>query len=213
MSVTVITPSIRPKGLEIVQNSLSKQTMQDFEWLTEVGIPEKGHDLNESYNKMLKRAKGELIVFYQDWIKIPKDGLEKFWEAYKDEPKFYTAPVGKVKNKDFTGEPEWDWRNHPESNMDWKRWEIDWGAAPLEALKDIGGFDEALDQYWSFDNVNTGLRAREGGYEFGIIRNNKAIAYDHDEFNDHPFRSRYNPDFHNQRLDKIRKGEVEINYI
>jgi hypothetical protein len=50
MKISVISVSIRPKGLEITQKCLAKQIFQDFEWITELSVPEKGHDLNKAYN-------------------------------------------------------------------------------------------------------------------------------------------------------------------
>lgn len=204
--ISVITPSIRPEGLIVVQECLGSQTFTDFEWLTEIGLG-KEHDLNKAFNRMLLRAKGELVVFYQDYIKIENDGLQKFWEAYqKNKDTFFTAPVGKTKNwKDV----EWDWREAG-GDAAWNRWEIDWAAAPLWALIEIGGFDEALDEFWSFDNVNTGFRASLSGYKFTNLSDNKAIAYDHDAYQPHPFRKAYNPMFHSQRLRDIEMGNVVI---
>lgn len=162
---------------------------------------------------MLRRAKGELIVSYQDFIKIKDDGLERFWKAYQEnKDTFFTAPVGKTNKTDFTGNPKWDWRKHPESRMDWTMWEIDWGCAPLSALKQIGGFDEELDKFWSFDNVNVGCRADLAGFKFGCIKDNEAVAYDHDAFIQHPFRAKYNPSFHNERLELFRHG-YKLSYI
>lgn len=208
MRVTVITPSIRPKGLEITQKCLQEQTFKDFEWLTEIGLGQK-HDFNKAMNRMLKRAKGELIVILQDYIKIPEDGLQKFWESYQNDTNtFLTAPVGKVKTLDYDGKIKWDWRNQPEAKMNWTMWEIDWGACPKEAIYKIGGFDEELDQYWSFDNVNVGCRADLAKYKFLNVIDNKALAYDHDAFIPHPFRKDYNPDFHNERLDEFRRGKT-----
>lgn len=179
--------------------------MQDFEWLVEVGLTNtEGSDLNAAYNRMIRRAQGELVVSVQDYIKIPEDGLEKFWQAHKEDEKFYTAPVGKVPNE--RADPYWDWRNHQEGDVNWKQWEIDYGAAPFEALKDIGGFDERLDECWGFDNVNVGLRAKLAGYEFGNVSDNKAVAIDHDFHMDHPHRDKRNPDLHNRLLNDIRRN-------
>jgi hypothetical protein len=89
-------------------------------------------------------------------------------------------------------------------------WEIDWGAAPLDALKKIGGFDEALDQYWSSDNVSVGHRANLAGYKFKCLTDNRAIALDHDAFMEHPFRKNYNPSFTNERLRDVEMEEVKI---
>lgn len=204
--ITVCTPSIRPEGLALTQASLQSQTFQDFEWLVEIGLPP-AHDLNAAYNRMLRRAKGELVVSLQDFIRLEKDGLQKFWDAYQEFPDtFFTAPVGKT--LDWT-EIKWDWRDS-DAVMEWNRWEIDWGAAPLKALKAIGGFDEALDEYWSSDNVSVAHRANLNGYKFMNLRENKAVAFDHDEVIKHPFRDRYNPAFNNERMQQVERKEINL---
>lgn len=208
--ISVITPSIRPEGLKIVQNCLQEQDMNDFEWLVEIGLPKTGHDLNKAFNKMLKRARGELVVFYQDYIKIKENGLSTFWAEYKKRPDYFlTAPVGKT--LEYEAEAQFDWRKGNYKDVDFAHWEIDWGSAPLSALKEIGGFDEELDKYWSCDNPNVGCRADLAGYKFANI-DNIAVAIDHDKIETHPFRQNYNPQFNNQRLEQFRRG-LKINYI
>ena len=187
--ISVITPSIRPKGLAMVQRCLERQTFKDFEWLVEIGFNNK-FDLNSAMNRMVKRAKGELLVFYQDYIKIQDDGLEKFWNSYQEKKAFYTAAVND------------DWRKTGLGKRNWQEWEIDWGACPKDAIIEIGGFDEELDKYWGFDNVNAGLRADMAGYDV-ICIDNPAIGIKHE---DAPMKKLRNPDFHNQRLDEIRQG-------
>lgn len=209
--ISVISVSIRPKGLEITQKSLAQQTFKDFEWIQEISIPEKGHDLNAAYNRALKRCKGELVVSLQDYIKITPRYLENFWKAYQENPDtFFTAPVGKVDNLDFKGSPRWDWRAYSDAKPDWRTWEIDSAAAPLAALVKIGGFDEELDGHWSCDNVNVGCRADKAGYKFKHIFDNPAIAYDHDAFMEHPFRKDFDPQFNAYRMRQFEMGEVII---
>lgn len=218
MKISVITPTIRPEGLKVIQESLQRQTLTDFEWLVEVGIPGKGHDLNAAFNRMLKRAKGELIVFYEDYTKILDDGLERFWRSYQEHPDtFFTSPLGKVSN--WNEEPMGDWRSNKQSNDQqdytdcyWNTWEIDWGAAPKDALFAIGGFDEELDKYWSCDNVNVGCRADLAGYKFKCLFTNPAVAYDHDKHMNHPFRQKFHPSFNNERMDQFRRG-LRVNYL
>lgn len=222
MKISVVTPTIRPQGLQITQNGLQAQTFNDFEWLVEVGIPGRGHDLNAAYNRMLKRAKGELVVSLQDFIKIPPDYLQKFWDAYQEHPRtFFTAPVGKVDNLDFNPPAKWDWRAWSEKAVPpdtkylpgkWDCWEIDSGSAPLAALKEIGGFDEELDKAWSSDNVNVACRADIAGYEFKNLFHNPALAYDHDAFMPHPFREKYKPSLNTQRMAMFRGG-MTISYL
>ncbi len=219
MKISVITPSIRPKGLEITQKSLANQTFTDFEWLVEIGL-KREHDLNKGFNKMLKRAKGELIVFLEDFTSVKPDYLQKWWDAHLKYPDtFFTAPLGKTQNLEYQPPVQWDWRawTHKEGESEfmpctWNTWEIDNGACPLEALKKIGGFDEQLDKYWSCDNVNTGCRADLAGYKFLNYFGNPAIAYDHDAFMPHPFRKDFNPSFNNERMKQFRAG-LKINYV
>lgn len=202
MKISVICPTIRPESLKMVYDCLRNQTFQEFEFLVEVSFPERGHDLNASFNKMLRRAKGELIVFYEDYMKIPDNGLQQFWTAYKEFPNTcFTAPVGKTSD---WKEIKWDWRAYPEADMAWNRLELDWGAIPLEALKKIGGFDENLDKFWSADNVSVGKRLEQFGYKFARLIDNKAIAFDHDAHSDHPFRKNYNPEYINELLESYK---------
>lgn len=213
MKISVLTPSIRPEGLAITQKCLEKQTFQDFEWIQAVSLRNRGHDLNWTYNDMLKRAKGTLIVSLQDYISVPPDYLEKFWNEHEKHPRgFITAPVGKVENLDFKPPAKWDWRAYEDAKPKWDCWEIDSGCAPKSALFEIGGFDEELDLFWSCDNVNVGYRAMLAGYEFYNLFSNPAIAYDHDAFIEHPFRKQFKPSFNKRRMEDFEKG-LKINYL
>ncbi len=217
--ISVVTPSIRPDGLNITQKCLAGQTFKEFEWLVEIGLKNE-HDLNKAFNKMLKRAKGELIVFLEDYTAVPPDYLQKWWDAYQKHPDtFMTAPLGKVSNLDYQPPANWDWRawKHKEGDGDfipcnWDTWEIDNGAAPLKCLQNIGGFDEELDKHWSCDNLNAGCRAELAGYKFLNYFGNPAIAYDHDAFMPHPFRANFKPIFNNMRMDEFRNG-LKIDYL
>lgn len=201
--ISVVTPSIRPSGLEVVRNSLTKQSFQDFEWLVEINTTGE-HDLNAAFNKMLKRAEGDLIVFYQDYIKIEEDALQKFWEFHVEHPDtLFTAPVGKVVN--WGDNPVFDWRTET-TEISWNQCELDWGAIPKKILDEIGGFDERLDEWWSFDNVSVGKRAQLCGYKFACLPEVKAIALDHDFHMKHPFREKYNPSAVNQILNSYESN-------
>lgn len=203
MRISVCTPSIRPEGLKITQECLSKQTFQDFEWLVEIGIPERGCDLNAAYNRMLRRAKGDLIVSLQDYTKVQDDFLGICWNEYQwAKDTFFTVAVGKTMDWE---EVEWDWRKEKRP-INWMEWEIDCGFAPLKALKEIGGFDEELDKGWSYDNVNVGLRAEMAGYKFEICDLTRAVAFCHNRVIEHPFLKQQDAILHNNRLDEIRQG-------
>lgn len=202
----------------MMKKCLEEQTLQDFEWLVEVGLTNRGHDLNQAFNKMIRRAKGELIVFYEDYTKIRPDGLERFWKAYQENPgTLFTAPLGKVDAWDE--QPRWDWRAWTKepvvgdyTDCRWQTCELDWGAIPKAILYDIGGFDEELDKHWSCDNVNVGKRADLAGYKFKCVFTNPAVAIDHDKIMEHPFRDKFKPSFNNERMMLFEAG-LKIDYL
>ena len=213
MKISVLSVSIRPAGLEVVQKSLVEQSFTDFEWLCELGLGVKP-DLNKAMNKMLRRVKGDLVVFLQDYIKIPPNGLEKFWSWYQAHSKtLFTAPVGKTLDWSSV---VWDWR----ANGTWRiiepaAWEIDWAAAPLKAFYDVGGFDEDFDRGWSWENANLAMRAQKAGYKFIVMTENKAVAYDHDAVMEHPFRDKIpnNDTLAEIKRDAIEKGDWKLSYL
>lgn len=212
VKITVVTPSIRPEGLKITKQCLDEQMFKDFEWITEVNETGK-HDLNTAYNRMLRKAKGEVVVSLQDYTKVSPIYLHNIWECYKKHPRaFVTMPVGKVDNLEYKPPAKWDWRayrNDETKNIrdcEWNCWEIDSGFAPLFALKEIGGFDEVLDGVWSGDNVNVGCRAQLAGYEFKCLFDNPALAYDHDAFIEHPFRKSFDGSLNTKRMAMFRGG-------
>jgi GT2 family glycosyltransferase len=212
IKISVLTPTIRPKGLETTRKCLMEQTFRDFEWLVDINCTGE-HDLNASYNRLIKRAKGELIVSLQDYITIEPDALQKLWEVYQSEPDtFFTCPVGKIDPSCDDCSYQWDWRNSPQAQMDWRMWEIDFGACPKDALYKIGGFDEEIDGHWSMDNVNVGCRANLAGYKFKCLRDIKGVAFDHDKAEKHPFRDNYEPIYCNMRMQDFEMG-LKINYL
>ena len=131
MNISVITPTVRPDGLEIVEKCLKRQTNQDFEWIiahpekysmdiikfmganakyTNVIDPpkEKGDfwTLCKGWNKAYSQANGELIVNIQDMVWFPPDTLERFWFHYQANPRILVSAVGDHYDKlDERGEP------------------------------------------------------------------------------------------------------------
>ena len=203
MKISVLTPTIRGEaGLKPVRESLKKQTFKDFEWLIEEHDPKEPPDFNKAMNRMIKKSKGELLVIVQDYIEIPENGLQSFWEAYKPDIA-HTAPVIK--------EGKEDWRVHRE-DCNYMEWECDYGSIPRKMMVEIGGFDEELDNQWGFDNVNVGLRIELAGYKIKCLTDNRATVIDHNKIIEHPYQKLRNPDFHNNRLQEIRQG-LKLNYV
>lgn len=114
--VSVITPSVRPAGLEMVGHCLYRQTEQNWEWL--ISLPEgKAHEvqttdprvrvltdpparpgdfyrLNRAWNQLVAQARAQLLVFAVDWIWFEQDAIERFLGTYRENPKaVVTAPA------------------------------------------------------------------------------------------------------------------------
>lgn len=207
-NISVISPSIRPEGLAVVFGTLKKQELNGitFEWLPRLSIPGKKPDLAYQMNCALKEAKGELVVFLQDWIKINPRGLQSFWDAYIKEPEYcLTSPVGKIKeierfagfevSDDALGNKNihWDWRAHREfEDLEYHMWEIDWGCGPKDIMLKAGLFDESFDDGFGWENVDLAYRIEKAGGKFACLKDNLSVAYDHDFNIEHPFKGKPN---------------------
>ncbi len=213
MKISVISPSIRPEGLAVVEDTLRDQTFTDFEWLPKLSVPGPVPDLCRAFNECLKKAKGELVVFLEDYTKIQSDGLERFWKLYQQDSQVgWTSPLGKTSDwQDAT----WDWRKERMngSYIAWNEFEIDWGCIPLRAIMDVGGFDEDYDSGFSWENVDLGYRLFKAGWGFRVDTQNLAVAWDHDKFTPHPYRHKPNRDLWVGKRREIDDGKVRMPYL
>ena len=214
MRISILSPTIRGlQALRPIEQSLRDQTVQDFEWLVEFGDG-RTHTLNRDFNTMLRRARGELVVFAEDYLWFPPDGLQKFWDAYQAYPKtFFTAPVPKAQSYcEIKSVLMWrppvveEWRSEAGGMIGSRNWECDWAAAPLQALKDLGGFDEWMDAAWSNDSSNLAFRAHLAGWLFWNLKDNPAMGLNHDAIWAHPFRHKHDPERANRRNIEFEQG-------
>jgi glycosyltransferase involved in cell wall biosynthesis len=210
--VTVLTPSFRKKGLKTVEESLKNQTYKNFEWIVQFSNPVKGCDLCHQLNLGLKKAKGEWIVMLQDYMKAPRNGIERFLEEANDT----RLITGSVPVTTDWQNIKYDWRDwHEPGPIEPFQWEANWAIAPRQAFFDVGGYDEEYDSYWSNENVNIAERMAMIGYAFWIQPDNKAVHFLHDEFEKHPWRHKFNPEFHNRVMEETRNGTrpVKLHYL
>lgn len=212
MRITVITPSIRPEGLSQIFKTLTGKLKEDMEWLPRLSVPREKTDLASQMNRAVEEAQGELIVFLQDWIKIRPDALDIMWKFYKDNPNTaWTSPVGKVATKqelihaNFSLEDKsvkWDWRPYRQE-VKFNEWEIDWGAAPRQAIVDAGLFEERYDDGFGWENVDLAYRMSKNGVQFKCDSSNLSIALDHDAIERHPYKDKSNADLWQKRKEVI----------
>jgi len=182
--ISIITPTVRPEGLDLVRKALKRQTFKDWEWIV-VGkqniwnyMENKWNDdypfywyeepklnkddlwaLNKAYNKALFQAKGELIVSWQDYTYAKPDALEKFWFHYQNEPKTLITAVGNKYADDKWIVKTWqDPREREDQGTFYPCFfndiEFNLCSIPEEALYAVGGFDESLDKFYGMDGFS-----------------------------------------------------------
>ena len=181
--ISVITITKRDGWQELAEKSLEAQTYKDFEYIVvyEPNVqvvdfpnlpnfkwvkapPKTRHsNLNASNNAGLREANGEYVMFYQDFIELEPDTIEKLLSNIDDNTLITTATINPDGNKDqrYTG-IDGIREINPEE------WETNVGMAPMKVMRDLGGFDEEYDDGWSWDNVNVACRAELLGCKFLI---------------------------------------------
>lgn len=206
--ISIITPSVRKEGLDIVAKSIQKQTHEDWEWLIgssfDPEIPwatwvkddfEGGFwTLNRIYNKLFQEAKGDIIVSLQDHIYIPPMGLESFYDSFIAlQGKGLVSGVGdQYKSLDALGKPTDKIWNDPRKSKEqhpgsfyqchWNDVEWNWAVMPKQAIIDVGGMDEGLDHLgYGGDQLQLMQRLNDlGNYSFWLDRTNESYTVRHD---------------------------------
>lgn len=240
VNISVITPTIRPEGLALLDKCLKKQTFLSYEWL--IGSPFKPKvdfkhrwvqddftggvwTLNRIYNKLIREAKGELIVSIQDFIWFPYDTLEAFWFWYKEKgDKWCTTGSGHIYDQlDKYLKPYnmiWEdprrqgMRKHG-SNYECMHedCEANFCAWPKQMFYDVGGWDEQLDfTGYGMDNLSVSERANDLGYRFWIDHTIECKGFRHerpkDWDNKHNMHGAYN-----KRKDELKGVWPKLSYL
>ena len=127
--ITIVTPSVRLEGLEMVMRCLKRQTFKAFEWLivspfsvveldreldhfdyTHIEEPSKNegdyYNLNKAWNETFRQARGDLVVSIVDLLWFPSDVLERLWIHYTQNPKVCISTVGNQYEVVENGKPE-----------------------------------------------------------------------------------------------------------
>lgn len=168
--ISVITPSIRPEMLPIVEKCLKRQEFTDWEWIVTSPVeitsvtptlllkdPPRASDdfysLCKGWNQAFSRAKGELIVNIQDGIWFDPSVLGKFWFHYTEHPRILVSAVGHQYDKlDELGKPYNPVWHDPRTKLgvtfeEVPPSEVEFAmcSVPKQALLECGGFDEEYD--------------------------------------------------------------------
>ena len=121
MKISIVTPTVRKGGVDILTKCLQKQTFphSEFEWIISspkpfdvwtqdarlpchvilikekpLPKPEWHYGLNHAWNRMFRECKGELIVSIVDLTWVAPDCLERFWNHYIINPKACISGIG-----------------------------------------------------------------------------------------------------------------------
>lgn len=202
--ITVITPSIHPDRLDILDRSLKRQTFKDFEWIVvgpdkmNIGLGtfvkeppmDKGdfYCLNKAWNKAFAEAKGDLIVSYQDNIWIPPDTLERLNFHFEDKPNALIGTIGhQYSDLDDKGIPiNMTWRD-PRARGDLgvfyetqpSEIEFSFCSVPKKAIYDVGGLDEIYDIGPAVGEKEMCWRMDKIGYKFYLDQSIEYKALQH----------------------------------
>lgn len=171
--------------------------------------PKAVSNLNASLNHGLKLCTSRYVVFYQDFIELPKDCLARLLKAaeFFEGRAFITTLT-----TDETGRPE----GNRYTGADVLRpclpeeWEANVAIAPLDAIRALGGFDEEYDNGWSWDNVNLAERAAMLGYEFYCDETNRPRLHPHVKEPEANPRLLPNGEFHARRMSDIKSGTLPL---
>lgn len=198
--ISVIFVTNRYCYKEILADNMNRQTFRDFEVIVADENYNGGYSIfdvhfkprqklildawnvNKAYNDCLDRARGELLVFLQDYIWIPADGLQRFWDDYQKYPDALITGVGHKWNDTFTSIVEEDRRaNGPEgvhvTDYMATAWELNWAACPRAIMP---RFDERMDAYYGGENLYIQRKACLSGARMVIDRSNVCKAFSQD---------------------------------
>lgn len=203
IKVSVVTPTIRPDGLPLVEKALAHQNFKDFEWLIgspfkpKVAIPHRWvrdnyiggfWTLNRIYNQLFRKAKGEIIVTWQDYIWAPPEALQKFVAAVKRT----FSPVSGVGDQyakvdellrlydKVWADPRKTSRYGSFYECTWKDCEWNFAAFPRALIFVIGGMDEELDfRGYGGDQYQVCERWNDAGISFYLDQANESFTLRH----------------------------------
>lgn len=225
--VSIVTPTIRTGWWNLMAHNIKEQTYKNIEWIIVDDYKEDRSKLASEYaskfnlniryvrgkksavkrsyglcnanNTGLLEAKGELLVILQDFIVMPKRGIEMYVDVYRRNPNALIAGTDymyksriepNIKSEDwFNGETdvrgEFVWKNirnqgtgtRPSDNP--YEFEQNYCAIPMHIAKKLNGWWEFYDEGLGFDNTSFAYRALKMGYKLLIDDTNVCYGIDH----------------------------------
>jgi hypothetical protein len=206
-AISVVTPSVRPEGLKVVEECLRRQTTQDFEWV--VVMPRKKHQdvhvkpdllladppkkdsdfytLCKGWNLAFSKCSGDLVVSIQDQIWFAPDALERLLSHYKNNSKALVACIGHQYGRIEDNKPQglvWE-DPRVRTNLGTfyetmpSEMEMTFCSIPKQALIDCGGIDEEYDKGAAVGEKEMCWRLDKLGYKFYLDQSIEYRALHH----------------------------------
>lgn len=225
--VSIITPTIRTGWWNIMAHNIKEQTYKNIEWIIVDDHKEDRSKLASEYaakynlniryvrgkkravkrtyglcnanNTGLQEAKGELMVILQDFIIMPKRGIEMYVDVYRRNPNAIIAGTDfmyKPKLKpDILSEDWFNGETEVRGDLIWKNirnlgagmrpsdnpyeFEQNYCAIPTHIAKALNGWWEFYDEGLGFDNTSFAYRALKSGYKLLVDDTNICYGIDH----------------------------------
>lgn len=221
--VSIITPTIRTGFWNIMAHNLSIQSYKNFEWIIVDDYPEDRSDIAKAYadkynlevrylrggkgsnyprrcalvkanNIGWQNAKGELLVWLQDFCLMPQFGIERMVDIYRKHKDDLIAPVDVYyhalpANKD-NKEDWWDGNTQIITAKGWTNprvvyeglkqtenpfdFEMNYSGIPRKVLERINGWYEFMDDGLGYDNTEVAYRALMTGSKIWLDDSNIA---------------------------------------
>ena len=206
--VSICTPTIREGFWRIMAENIANQTYKgEMEWLIIDDNPADRHVTAEktaqkykldikylrgnktrrcglvaANNIGWKNSTGELLVWLQDFILMPDNGIEQLVDVYNHNPDALIAPVDiyyDVQPANLANKEDWwdaplelteNWRNIRVKNQGMREsenpydWEANYGAIPKHILDKLNGWWTFMDEGLGYDNTEMAYRALKLGY-------------------------------------------------
>jgi glycosyltransferase involved in cell wall biosynthesis len=228
MKISIITPTIREGWWNIMADTLSKQTLKNFEWIivddhkddrSEIAVKyAEKYKLDIKYLKGKKRAvrrkyglvnanntawptaKGDLLVWLQDFIILPENTLQRLWKIHQSMPTALLAPCDnfvEVEKPDTSNaEDYWNGKTNVFGKEIYHTYRLDtlktsgfventflfemnFCAIPRVVLSVLNGWWEFMDDGFGFDNTEIASRALAKGYKLYVITDLICSGIDH----------------------------------
>ncbi len=208
LKISVLSPSVRPGGLDVVAKCLKRQSYpkENIEWLVstnydpptpavQVGMADKGdyyYSLNRDWNRLYQKVTGDLIVNIVDLLWFPPDILEKFANHYSNNPKALVGAIGHQYEREENGRYEGLCWQDPRARTDQGSFyeiyptdmEMCLCSIPIQAIYDVGGLDEEFDKYAAMSEKEMCVRMDKLGYKFYLDQTIEYRALHHPRLND-----------------------------